>query len=445
MCRSQCGTLRQLHYIAAEIANQTESIEGHKDVSASNPSLSMSLDTPVYVPRNISCPGALADELAAALCGNQANSAAIHAANSRTAAAAWHFAAAILRQSAAARRCDTAAHSECEIRAKFNHLAVTVSDPVGQNAHQTDSSRDILNIKSATSHKRKIHGTNIDTAGSPLDCYLCGEKAADSHGENEVQCEVCRVWSHIKCQDRVYPNTDWKDPEVHFTCMLCIIDREEIPENDYGHEPGDICMLPEAEDWYDFTQWFPAEVISFDASRSKREWELRWSRWIVWTNGTPEDLWLYRSARHWESIQSARYISINASSPLAKKRRYWIPPSSRSSRLQYPQIATLLAVMEASNDVIKSYLDYFSQRSESSLGGDVRSDKGGTVERMVMTTRAVHIGVKWESYGRCLFVATALVTKFEQRVGSERKRMIRGNSVFMESTWSRVQAQEKFG
>jgi hypothetical protein len=73
MCRSQCGTLRQLRYIAAEIANKTESIKGHKDVSASNPSVSMSLDTPVYVPRNISCPGALADELAAALCGNQTN------------------------------------------------------------------------------------------------------------------------------------------------------------------------------------------------------------------------------------------------------------------------------------------------------------------------------------------------------------------------------------
>ncbi|KAJ7252206.1 hypothetical protein C8J57DRAFT_1238081 [Mycena rebaudengoi] len=61
------------------------------------------------------------------------------------------------------------------------------------------------------------------------------------------------------------------------------------------------------------------------------------------------------------------------------------------------------------------------------------SDKGSTVERMVMTTRAVHIRVKWESCGRCLFVATALVTKFEQRVGSERKRMTRGNSRLRQS------------
>ncbi|KAJ7203466.1 hypothetical protein C8J57DRAFT_1620297 [Mycena rebaudengoi] len=151
--------------------------------------------------------------------------------------------------------------------------------------------------------------------------------------------------------------------------MLCIIDREEIPENDYGHEPGDICMLPEAEDWYDFTQWFPAEVISFDASRSKREWELRWSRWIVWTNGAPEDLCFYRSARHWKSIQRVKLKDEQICSlhihkcfkPVGEKTEMLDPSLVKIFKIAVPQIAALLAVMEASNDVIKSYLDYFSQ------------------------------------------------------------------------------------
>ncbi|KAJ7207665.1 hypothetical protein C8J57DRAFT_1258053 [Mycena rebaudengoi] len=61
---------------------------------------------------------------------------------------------------------------------------------------------------------------NPPSSPSPLRC-LCGERTDNSTEPNEVQCEKCRFWSHMRCLAHTSPGTDWNDPDIHFICIIC--------------------------------------------------------------------------------------------------------------------------------------------------------------------------------------------------------------------------------
>ncbi|KAJ7281007.1 hypothetical protein C8J57DRAFT_1501207 [Mycena rebaudengoi] len=81
-----------------------------------------------------------------------------------------------------------------------------------------------------TSHKNIPATEHVSASPSPLNSHECGAKEADSSDPDEVQCEKCFSWSHIKCLERAYPGTDWNDPQVHSVCSGCGGGRSMVPE-----------------------------------------------------------------------------------------------------------------------------------------------------------------------------------------------------------------------
>jgi hypothetical protein len=66
--------------------------------------------------------------------------------------------------------------------------------------------------------------------------------------------------------------------------------------------PGTIYILPEMDEWFHATKWFPAEFVDFDVTRRGREYEFKWIPGIVWAVGDPEDMTFYRSIAQWVEV-----------------------------------------------------------------------------------------------------------------------------------------------
>jgi hypothetical protein len=54
---------------------------------------------------------------------------------------------------------------------------------------------------------------------SPVWCQGCGMQEPDGDNDpEEVQCQQCKLWAHIKC---LAADVDWKNPKVEFICRRC--------------------------------------------------------------------------------------------------------------------------------------------------------------------------------------------------------------------------------
>ena len=54
----------------------------------------------------------------------------------------------------------------------------------------------------------------------PVWCHGCGMRKPEGDGVfEEVQCEICRNWSHMSC---LPPGVDWEAEDVHFVCKYCL-------------------------------------------------------------------------------------------------------------------------------------------------------------------------------------------------------------------------------
>jgi hypothetical protein len=54
---------------------------------------------------------------------------------------------------------------------------------------------------------------------SPVWCQGCGMQEPDGDDDpEEVQCQQCKLWAHIKC---LAADVDWNDPKVEFICRRC--------------------------------------------------------------------------------------------------------------------------------------------------------------------------------------------------------------------------------
>ncbi|KAJ7438874.1 hypothetical protein FB451DRAFT_1415998 [Mycena latifolia] len=99
--------------------------------------------------------------------------------------------------------------------------------------------------------------TNSNTP-CPLWCDGCGEQDPEGDDDpDEVQCEKCLYWVHIRCQ---FSDEDWHDPDVHFICKRCGRD----PFIDI-FKPDQIVMLPQPQvpDWRAAgILWYPARFIT---------------------------------------------------------------------------------------------------------------------------------------------------------------------------------------
>ncbi|KAJ7803392.1 hypothetical protein B0H14DRAFT_2613335 [Mycena olivaceomarginata] len=59
---------------------------------------------------------------------------------------------------------------------------------------------------------------------APVWCEGCDVQAPDGDDDpQEVECEVCKFWSHIACLTR--EQEDWNDPKVSFVCKRCQVER----------------------------------------------------------------------------------------------------------------------------------------------------------------------------------------------------------------------------
>lgn len=65
------------------------------------------------------------------------------------------------------------------------------------------------------------------TSPSPVWCHGCGMQRPEGDDDPaEVQCEVCKYWSHQSC---LPSEVDWNDPDVHFICRRCR-ERQNVKE-----------------------------------------------------------------------------------------------------------------------------------------------------------------------------------------------------------------------
>ncbi|KAJ7240009.1 hypothetical protein C8J57DRAFT_1478262 [Mycena rebaudengoi] len=100
----------------------------------------------------------------------------------------------------------------------------------------------------------------------------------EPEGDNnpdEVQCEKCKLWSHMEC---LSPDVDWNDPDIHFMCKRC---RVETDSPTPSFESGQTIMVPSplVPDWKaDGVLWYPATFVERHADRARKhdEYEFRW-------------------------------------------------------------------------------------------------------------------------------------------------------------------------
>ncbi|KAJ7784815.1 hypothetical protein B0H14DRAFT_2630627 [Mycena olivaceomarginata] len=96
---------------------------------------------------------------------------------------------------------------------------------------------------------------------APVWCEGCDVQAPDGNDDpQEVECEVCKFWSHIACLTR--EQEDWNDPKVSFVCKCCQAERAL----DFFTERQIIMMPnPNMPDW---------KAPKYE--RTAREYEFEW-------------------------------------------------------------------------------------------------------------------------------------------------------------------------
>jgi hypothetical protein len=63
----------------------------------------------------------------------------------------------------------------------------------------------------------KSDSTN-STTPCPIFCHGCGLVSDGDDLLDQVQCERCKFWSHMKC---LPDDVDWSNPEIEFICARC--------------------------------------------------------------------------------------------------------------------------------------------------------------------------------------------------------------------------------
>jgi DNA-directed RNA polymerase subunit RPC12/RpoP len=63
----------------------------------------------------------------------------------------------------------------------------------------------------------KIDSTN-STTPCPIFCHGCGLVSDGDDLLDQVQCERCKFWLHMKC---LPDDVDWSNPEIEFICARC--------------------------------------------------------------------------------------------------------------------------------------------------------------------------------------------------------------------------------
>ncbi|KAJ6535381.1 hypothetical protein DFH09DRAFT_1091717 [Mycena vulgaris] len=114
----------------------------------------------------------------------------------------------------------------------------------------------------------------------PLRCDGCEQEEPEGDNDpEEVQCEKCRFWSHIKCLSEAH----WDDPDVHFICKRCL-----SKQSRELFDPEQIVMVPFAEvvSWQaPDVLWYPAKFVARHPKYAGKPGEYEFV-WLTCNDGT---------------------------------------------------------------------------------------------------------------------------------------------------------------
>ncbi|KAJ7455678.1 hypothetical protein B0H11DRAFT_1926064 [Mycena galericulata] len=207
---------------------------------------------------------------------------------------------------------------------------------------------------------------------APLWCDICGEQNLDGDDDpNEVQCENCRYWSHIKCQAR---GINWRSKEVHFICQRCRIANPLIEIL----TPDKIIMVPDpnAPDWKaPDVLWYPARFIQHHLNnvRTSKEYEFQWlecTDGVVFHSGDSDlprlmQRMFFRGRKFCLEILDVELVAKKLGKvrlPLYMKPDYpghENPALAAIFKAAIPGVAKILAAFDDGHPVTASYTKYF--------------------------------------------------------------------------------------